>query len=534
MPSSEASTWDLIVVGAGSAGAAFAARRAERGDRVLLLEAGPDYRSDELHAAFRSPNPMQGLIRPEVMAPFVYTELESSRTAAQEPSLYWRGRGLGGSSVINGQIAIRPPMEDFEDWAAAGCTGWAPADVLPYFNKLESDELYGSEDYHGDSGPIPVYRTPKDEWGIVDKALVDAALDYGFPWHDDINAPGAIGVSPYPINSRNQERVNTNDGYLEPLRENKNLVIRGESTVDRVLFDGTTAIGVSIVAGEGDERIEEFGTQIVISAGAVHSPGILIRSGIGPADTLGELGVEPIAVLPVGENFQDHAAIAAGFFHADVPGRPGPDSRHTNTAVRYDSGDPDGLPKDMMIVGMNNDVLAMEFSPADPTHGGICVWLNASYSRGRVTVTSTDPRVQPKIAENMLDDERDLRRLRAGVRLLVELLQHESVTSIARDTLDAENPELYAAVRSGDDAVLDAYILANAADTQHGTSTCRMGGADEPNAVVDPDLRVRGVQNLHVVDASIFPTCPRSNTHLISVMVGELAADRLDLNGAQR
>ncbi|MGX1701199.1 GMC family oxidoreductase [Microbacterium sp. NPDC055357] len=519
--------WDFIVVGAGSAGAAFAARRADKGDRVLLLEVGPDYRSGEMHEAWRSPNPLQSLMRPEVSESFVHKDLMATRTATQEPRLYWRGRGLGGSSAINGQIAIRPPMQDFADWSAEGCTGWSPEDVLPYFARLENDAQYGDVDYHGDSGPIPVYRMPREQWGMIDNALAESALAMGFPWTDDINAPDATGVAPYPINSREQRRVTTNDAYLEPRRDNPNLVIRGGALVDRVLFDGGRAYGVSIVSEDGVGRYEEHAAQVVLSAGAIHTPSILIRSGVGPQATLDKLDIEPVSILPVGENLQDHAMIGAGLFHADVPERPGPHDRHTNCVVRYDSGDPDGKPNDMILVATNHDVLAMEHSTVDTGHGAIGVWLNSSYSRGSVEVVSTDPFAQPIVSENMLSDERDLRRLREGARLLVQLVQHPSVQRISRDATEETNAELFAAA-SADDATLDAYLLANAADTQHGTSTCRMGSDDDMNAVVDTSCRVRGVTGLRVIDASIFPSCPRSNTHLATVMVGELMADRID------
>ena len=518
--------WDLIVVGAGSAGAALAARRAAQGDRVLLLEAGPDYRSHETAEQWRSPNPLQALLHPEVFEGFVYEDLLSTRTDTQEPGLYWRGRGLGGSSAINGQIAIRPPMEDFDDWEAEGCTGWGRADVLPYFVKLEHDERFGNEEYHGDSGPIPVYRTPEAQWGIVDRALAAAAKEQGFPWHEDVNAPGAYGVSPYPINSRNNRRVNTNDAYLEPMRDHAQLTIRGASLVDRVLFDGNRAVGVSIVAADGG-RVTEHAAQIVLCAGAIHTPTILIRSGVGPQAVLDTLKIDPVSVLPVGEHLQDHAALDLGIVYADVPGLPTPDDRHTNCTVRYDSGDPDGVPFDLMMFATNHNVLMMQKARPDDRFGGVGVWLNAPYSTGTVEVTSTDPAAPPMIHQRMLSDERDIRRLREAVKQLLAMVEHEQFQRMSRLPLSEVNPEVYAAFASGDDAELDRVIRAKAGDTQHATSTCRMGAVGDPTAVVDPECRVIGTEGLRVVDASVFRSCPRANTHLATVMLGERMADRL-------
>ncbi|MFC3454403.1 GMC family oxidoreductase [Amycolatopsis speibonae] len=513
------SGWDLIVVGAGSSGAALAVRSAERGKRVLLLEAGRDYRSAEMHEAWRSPNPIVALLHPTAAEGMVWAGLDSTRTEKQSPAPYWRGRGAGGSSSINGQIAIRPPMADFTDWAVPG---WAPADVLPYFAKLEDDEVFGDQPYHGRGGPTPIYRTPQEEWGAVDTALHRAAIAAGHGWAPDVNAPDATGVSPYPINSRDGRRVSVNDAYLEPARELPNLSIRGDALVDKVLFEGSRAIGVRVISG--GVATTELADTVVLSAGAIHSPSILLRSGVGPAGQLRSLDIDVRADLPVGLGLQDHPIAMIQLPLTEAAAIKTPGDRHTNVCVRFTSGP--GAPEgDLMFVSMNQSVLAMAFANTGAGAGSYGVWLNHNHSRGEVSLTSADPDAQPLVHQRMLSDERDLPRLRAGVRALVELARSDETAPILGGSLERANEALFAALDN--DSELDDHLLATVGDSQHGTSTCRMGDPAHADTVVDPDCRVLGLNGLRVIDASIFPSVPRANTNLAAIMAGELMADRL-------
>jgi choline dehydrogenase len=433
---------------------------------------------------------------------------------------------MGGSSVINGQIAIRGVPDDFDRWAAAGCTGWAWADMLPYFCKLETDRTFPDAPYHGDRGPIPVYRAPREAWGHVDCALADAAVALGYGWNEDHNAPTGTGASPYAINSDNGRRVSTNTAYLEPARGRANLDIVGSAVVDTIQLEGNRphASGVRVRVG-GAWHTPRAVREVILCAGAIHSPAILQRSGIGPAAVLGGLGVAVRADLPVGENLLDHPMVGA-LLHLKAAARVGtPMHRHTNCCLRYASGLGGAGENDMIMIAGNVAGALLTQGEPEEARGRLAVSVYQAFSQGHVRITTTDPAVDPVIEERMLSDERDLVRLRDGVRRLEALCASPVFQAIA-DRVDYGASGRAMTDRMSD-AEVDDWLFAECSDAQHASGTCRMGAADDPRTVVDPACRVRGTTGLRVIDASIMPEVPRANTHLTTVAIAEKMADVL-------
>src|SRR4051794_18741485 len=518
--------YDYIVVGAGSAGCVLAARLSEDENvNVLLIEAGP-------------PDTLENIHIPLGVTALSRSAVDWDMWTGDEPHcdgrrVYLpRGKTLGGSSSTNAMVYIRGNAADYDGWRDAGCAGWGYDELLPYFKRSEDNER-GESHYHGVGGPLSV-REGRHPNPMMD-AVVEAGIQAGLPANEDFNAEAQDGMGAYQVTQRDGHRCSTAVAFLHPVLERPNLTVECGVHVERVIFDGLRAVGV---AGWrlGEALTYDCNGEVILSAGAYQSPQLLMLSGIGPAEHLGSRLIPPIADRPmVGRNLQDHVTLWAEWRSDEVVGLATamtPENVEANLTEFMTSGTG---PFTSNIAEVGGFARSSDSQPApdlqihaipgmlseDPPFGmaeagisiGVC--LLTPESRGEVYLWTAEPTGKPHIMHRYFANEDDMRRMETGVALVMEIARQQALTPYC--SAGEQVPA------SGSEADVRAFIRRHAQTLYHPVGTCAMGANDD--AVVDTELRVRGVEALRVVDASVMPTVPRGNTNAPTIAIAERAAD---------
>jgi 5-(hydroxymethyl)furfural/furfural oxidase len=562
--------YDKIIVGGGSAGSVLAHRlSAKSANKVLLCEAGQDTPPGNEPPEIRDSYSGMAYFDPR----FHWTELKVTTQVVSHnnpeedrPPLrkYEQARVLGGGSSINGQLANRGAPTDYEEWEARGAAGWSWKDVLPYFKKVERDLDFDGP-FHGKDGRIPVRRIPQEHWTRHSQAVAEACRLAGYTFLPDQNGEFAEGYFPVTHSNHAEQRVSAAMGYLDSeTRRRANLTISTGTQVNELIFEGTRCVGVK---AQVDGREEEFrGREVVLSCGAIHSPAHLLRAGIGPVGHLKEMGIPIVMGLEgVGQRLMDHPSIALSSFIHPGARMNEHTRRHVQVALRYSSELP-GVPRGDMFVAV---LSKSAWHAVGAQIASLLTFVNKTYSEtGQVKLASRDPLMEPIVQFNLLSDRRDLDRLMSGFRKMAALqmsaplravtdkpfpasysdrvrkigvvnAKNKILTAIAAALMDGPSALRHYIIDTfvvegftfdevmNDEEAMEAFVRKAAIGVWHASCSCRMGLPDDPMAVVDTQGRVKGVQGLRVVDASIFPVVPCANTNFPTLMAAEKIAEAM-------